>query len=198
MTLSTAGLNVRQLVLTFFALVACSGPAYADCVGKQRWEVKTTADDGDASRIVASPENTTIENLVQLKRPPELKRTSPRTKGTEQRVFVLDATLVKFFSEADQDRHLVLRSGGRFMVAEIPEPQCVASTARFRARIQRVRLKFGNEFKKPDGTARKSQRVVNRRVRITGVGFFDARHKVTDAAPNFIELHPVLDIVFLK
>jgi hypothetical protein len=195
MARSTAKFNVGQLVLAF-VFVACSGPTYADCVGKQRWDVKTAADN-DAKRIVASPEKTTIAKLVQLKRPPALKRTSPRTKGTEEHVYVLEATLVKFFSEADQDRHLVLRSGERFMVAEIPDLRCVPSTARFRGGIQRVRAKFGNEFKRPDGTPRKSQQVVNRRVRITGVGFFDSPHIVTNAAPNFIELHPVLDIVFL-
>ena len=33
--------------------------------------------------------------------------------------------------------------------------------------------------------------------RITGVGFFDRAHGATGAAPNVIELHPVLKIEFL-
>jgi len=35
------------------------------------------------------------------------------------------------------------------------------------------------------------------KVRITGVGFFDRAHGATGAAPNVIELHPVLKIVWL-
>jgi hypothetical protein len=33
--------------------------------------------------------------------------------------------------------------------------------------------------------------------RITGVGFFDRTHGATGAAPNVIELHPVLKIEWL-
>jgi hypothetical protein len=35
------------------------------------------------------------------------------------------------------------------------------------------------------------------RARITGVGFFDRAHGATGAAPNVIELHPVLKIEWL-
>jgi len=34
-------------------------------------------------------------------------------------------------------------------------------------------------------------------VRITGVGFFDRAHGATGAAPNVIELHPVLKVEWL-
>jgi hypothetical protein len=33
--------------------------------------------------------------------------------------------------------------------------------------------------------------------RITGVGFFDRAHGATGAAPNVIELHPVLKVEWL-
>jgi hypothetical protein len=33
--------------------------------------------------------------------------------------------------------------------------------------------------------------------RITGVGFFDRSHGATGAAPNVIEIHPVLKIEWL-
>lgn len=36
---------------------------------------------------------------------------------------VLDAMLVTFFTETDQDRALVLKARGKFMVAEIADPQ---------------------------------------------------------------------------
>ena len=36
----------------------------------------------------------------------------------------------------------------------------------------------------------------NTRARVTGVGMFDLAHGQTGAAPNDMELHPVLDIIF--
>lgn len=172
-------------------------PAYPACVGKQRWAVKTTAD-AEASKIKRRAIDTTIAQLVRLPRPSPLTRKQPRTKGVEETVYVLDAVLVTFFSEKDQDRHLVLRSRGSYLVAEIADPRCVSSSARFHDEIHAVRDAFDEHFKTPNGKVRKSKKVVNERVRVTGVGFFDAPHKVTHAAPNFIELHPVIKIEFLN
>jgi len=170
--------------------------AYPECVGKQRWDVKTTADD-DAENIKKKHIDTTVAQLRALDRPADLKRKSPRTSGTEETIYVLDAVLVTFFTEADQDRHLVLKARGKFMVAEIADPRCVASSARFHDEIHAVREAFDDHFKQTNGRVRKSKKVVNERVRVTGVGFFDSPHKVTNAAPNFIELHPVIKIEFL-
>jgi hypothetical protein len=39
--------------------------------------------------------------------------------------------------------------------------------------------------------------ITPRRARITGVGFFDRAHGATGAAPNVIELHPVLKVEWL-
>ena len=35
------------------------------------------------------------------------------------------------------------------------------------------------------------------RVEVTGIGFFDRNHGQVGAAPNFVELHPVLALRFL-
>lgn len=187
-------LLVRRLATLVLAAVLAL-PAYPACVGTQRWDVKTTAD-AEARRIRQRAIDTTLAQLVRLKRPADLKRKSPRTKGAEETVYVIDAVLVTFFSEADQDRHLVLRSRSVYLIAEIPDPKCVSSSARFHDEIHAVRKKFDDHFK-VNGKVRKSKKVVNERVRVTGVGFFDSPHKVTNAAPNFIELHPVLKIEFL-
>ena len=48
----------------------------------------------------------------------------------------------------------------------------------------------------PQGASFKTK-VAPTKVRITGVGFFDHSHGQTGGAPNSIELHPVLSIIFL-
>ena len=48
----------------------------------------------------------------------------------------------------------------------------------------------------PQGVSFKTK-VAPTKVRITGVGFFDHSHGQTGGAPNSIELHPVLSVIFL-
>jgi hypothetical protein len=187
---------LRRIAALATFVLFISSPAYPACTGRQRWEVKTTSD-ADAADIDADPVDTTIAQLNRLDRPDEVTRNGPRTDGVEKTVYVVDAVLVEFFSEKDQDRHLVLRSRGSYLVAEIADPQCVKNSARFHDEIHEVRDFFDEEFQRPNGQAAKSKKNVNRRVRVTGVGFFDWPHTVKNAADNFIELHPVIEIEFL-
>src|SRR4030095_349319 len=57
--------------------------------------------------------------------------------------------------------------------------------------IAAARLKFDSLF-----TATDTFQTANIPVRVTGVGMFDFPHGQTGAAPNQIELHPVLGITF--
>lgn len=95
-------------------------------------------------------------------------------------------------SAGDSDYHLVLQDDqGNTMVAEIPSPACVGDASPFATRIATARAAFDAQL-----TATTSFQTANVPVQITGVGFFDFPHGQHGAAPNVIELHPVLDIVF--
>jgi len=59
------------------------------------------------------------------------------------------------------------------------------------AGVQNARSKFDARF-----TATTSFQTANIPVQIKGVGMFDFLHGQTGVAPNGIELHPVLDIIF--
>jgi len=158
--------------------------------GKQRWAIKTAADD-KARFINQQPIDTTIRTLVSLPRPGGLKRNSERI-GAEFYVYGVAAVLVTYFSEADGDLHLVLSDGdGHYMVAEIPYPGCVETDAVYHDAIQAVREHFLRHFGN-----QKSKRAVNESVTVYGVAFFDACHNVSMAAPNFLELHPVIAVKF--
>src|SRR5262249_31059562 len=115
---------------------------------------------------------------------------------TEDTVFVVNATLTAYRweggSTGDSDYHLVLEDDqGSTMVAEIPDPTCVGDESPFASLIASARAEFDAVL-----TATTTFRTANIPVQITGVGFFDFFHGQRGAAPNGIELHPVLDIAF--
>jgi hypothetical protein len=110
----------------------------------------------------------------------------------ETTVWVVDATLTLYREEDDSDYHLILRDqAGNTMITEIPLPSCVGAGSPFADGIARVRSKFDGMF-----SVTGSFQMANIPVRVTGVGFFDFLHGQPGVAPNGIELHPVLDIVF--
>jgi hypothetical protein len=121
----------------------------------------------------------------------QCKGDKPRVAPTEDTTYQVPATLTEFKTEADSDYHLVLSSGGKTMIAEIPSPACVTGGP-LQPGIANARAEFDARL------ASSTQRFqkVNLPVIVTGVGFFDRVHGQTGVAPNGIELHPVLDIQF--
>jgi hypothetical protein len=85
------------------------------------------------------------------------------------------------------------------MIVELPDPHCrLACNSRFRGHFEAARAtviaQLGGAAGPPSGHF---QRLTPPRlVVVTGVGFFDFLHGQTGVAPNGIELHPVLGIVF--
>src|SRR5260221_2717633 len=77
------------------------------------------------------------------------------------------------------------------MIVEIPSPSCVGASSPFTQAIAKVRATFDGKLR-----ATSSFQSVSIPVKVTGVGFFDRIHGQTGVAPNGIELHPVLDLVF--
>lgn len=158
--------------------------------GVERWAVKTGTD-ADARLVhLDAPVAQTIAGLAALAppaRPPAHARAADRDDG-----LVLDATLVAYKLDADSDDQLILRDAhGNTMIAEIPDPACVKASSPFSSRIHNARAGFDARF-----TATTSFKTANIPVRLTGVGFFDYRRGQVGVAPNAIELHPVLDVIF--
>jgi hypothetical protein len=163
--------------------------------GKERWSVKTGTDTDAGSVNLSSPQNATITQLIALT-PPNPIPPANRFAPTEETVFVVNATLTDYKLEGgakgDSDYHLVLHDDqGHTMVAEIPSPGCVAAGSLFAAQIANARAEFDGHY-----TATTSFQTADVPVQVTGVGFFDFAHGQHGAAPNIIELHPVLDISF--
>lgn len=157
--------------------------------GSERWSVKTLTDPA-ASYIAAEPVETTVLALSEAI-PPRFSPKAPRVAAEELMVLELTADIVGWKSEADGDLHVVIEDGGRSMVVEFPDPECVVG-ARWEAEQVAARQELLRLLGKPSKRYRKLGRPV--RVRLRGVGFFDVGHGQAGGAINSIELHPVLGV----
>jgi hypothetical protein len=182
------------LGVTLFALtipgILAQASSSGSC-GRERWAVKTGTD-YDAGRVKLTDTNaTTISYLTSRPYPGSLP-SDGRVAPVETTVWQVDATLVEYKLEHDSDYHVVIsNNSGLTMITEIPDPGCVGSSSPFRAAIAHARAQFDARYNPTDSFQR-----AGIPMRITGVGFFDFAHFQTGAAPNQVELHPVLDIVF--
>jgi hypothetical protein len=216
------------VALALFVLL-CAATAFAQksvaihC-GVERWAVKTGTD-GDVTKIdLSHPKKVTVSDLQALHNGQSFSKKeleshpADRDDPAETQVFSLEATVIAYKVEAgahgDSDYHIVLQddscAGGKTnctVVAEIPNPPCVARSSHeganrkyVRQHIQSARTAFNNFVAKDKPTSldiTKKFRVTSRKVRVVGVGFFDFDHKQRGHAPNVVELHPVLSITFL-
>jgi hypothetical protein len=176
----------------FLAVVLLFVPTalFAQC-GVERWSVKTGTDPDAGLVNLNSSTSTTIVSMRARTAPSPIPANN-RVAPAETTQWVINATLKQFKLESDSDYHLVLSdASGNTMIVEIPSPTCVGAGSPFFAGIQNARSKFNARF-----TATTSFQTANIPVQIRGVGMFDFLHGQTGVAPNGIELHPVLDIVF--
>ena len=186
----------------------------------ERWAVKTAADAGAQALISQIPTPTVIADMRALAVPAVLPPDG-RSDGAETTVWQLGATLQAFRREADGDYHLVIADEqGSTMIAEIPNPGDITAPSFFAAQIASARAAFDSHFQITEDTSAPAAPAdlaapaepgvlaasmpgggaafehVSVQVTLTGIGYFDFNHGQAGVAPNAIELHPVIDIVF--
>jgi uncharacterized membrane protein len=182
-------LRRSRLFLAVLLLVVPSA-MFAQC-GVERWSVKTGTDPDVGKINLNAPTTTTITAMRAFTAPNPIPPNN-RITGPETTLWVITATLTLFKLESDSDYHLVIQdASGNTMITEIPSPSCVGAGSPFLPGITNARSEFNARF-----TATTSFQTANIPVKITGVGMFDFLHGQTGVAPNGIELHAVLDIVF--
>jgi|KBSSwiStaDraftv2_1062776.scaffolds.fasta_scaffold18177_7 hypothetical protein len=164
-------------------------PCGVQC-GLDRWAVKTL-NDRDLSRIKGIPISTTVESLSTLKAP-RSRPTDRRVAPAERRLFCVEAWFVEVWPQTDRDLHVMisgLADTTSRMIVEIPSPDCLgvcgsglaALASKARQKLERRLATWTTD---------------TLRIRVLGVGFFDRNHGQIGAAPNYIELHPVLAVDF--
>ncbi len=172
------------------------GPAPRDC-GVERWSVKTGSDPDAALVNLGSATPTNIASLRLFPYPSPSPPSNGRVAPAETTLWVIHGTLTKYKLEDDSDYHLVVQDGvGTTMVTESvfpgDSPACVSASSPFLPGMAGTRCEMDSSL--PFATG--SFQTVSVPVRIVGVGMFDFAHGQTGAAPNQIELHPIIDIAF--
>lgn len=159
----------------------------ASC-GVERWSVKTLSDPA-AGQVNLNATRARVVDLVKLPAPQLPRDNTTRLPQEMKTVWISGTHLIEYKRENDSDIHLVLRSplNGATMIAEIPDPSCVASPTA-RALIDKARQSFVAQVGNPTG----SFTHVDKEIYLKGVEFYDFPHGQTGVAPNAIELHPVL------
>lgn len=150
--------------------------------GFERWPVKILADP-DRDRIGRKPISATIRELGSHRRPQHRLPYNRRIAPEELTMFRVRATLLRIKKEKDSDLHLLLADPADpdiHMIAEIPAPDCAIGTG------------HEEEYR----SARNAVLALSKGsvIEVTGPGFFDFMHDQRGAAPNGIEIHPVLEV----
>lgn len=160
-----------------------------------RWHIKTLSDK-DAAIGQAEPRDTTIGELIKLAAPQ--KRFAPFRHETEKVVWRVRGQITGYEYEEDHDYHIVLADREhpqQTMIVESPDPLCPKTApSAYAGNFARVRESFHRLFGKPD------KMLVFHKIRppvpvvVTGPAFFDILHHQDGAAPNGIEIHPILSL----
>jgi hypothetical protein len=162
------------------------------CGGADRWDVKVMIDPAADSIDDSSPDGITIPTLHKIDTKKKFKygENKPRMQVEKEVYTIRRCFITKILREDDNDLHLVLEDGkGNTMIAEAPDPECEDAKAsdwveNF-TKVRQFLLDHKSNYR-------------HFRYKITGVAFVDKSHGAGGAAPNSIELHPILDIEIEK
>lgn len=160
--------------------------------GVERWSVKTGTDQ-DAALVDLNSVMATTISIMRSWTPPTPIPATRRAQPHETTVYAITGTLTLYKLEDDSDYHAVVQdAAGNTIITELACSCCVGDSSPFKSMIISAREKFDARL-----MATGDFKTANLPVFIKGVGFFDFPHGATGAAPNNVELHPVLDIKFL-
>lgn len=160
-----------------------------------------TGSDPDAPLVEEAPVPTTVEEFVKEPRPAEIKNPTERhpafqdrrTEGAERTIYEVEAEIVAYKEMLSGSYRLSLKGEtGRTMVANCVDPKLVDPGSRWAKQIAEVRREIKEKLK-----PRRAYTHGSRRVRITGIGFFNHVHGQSGVTPNGIELTPVLGVKWL-
>lgn len=163
-----------------------------DCGGKERWDIKTLADDASEDIDLTRSEFTDIRTIAAIKPGfnPRLKAEKDR-HPLEEKLFTITCRIKEVLKQDDEDLHLVLSDGTRTMVGEIVFPCCPDVKNGDHAAL------FKRAFQQFD-PFRAGHAWEDHTWQVTGVAFVDYKHGGKKGQKgmlaNCIELHPIVDI----
>ena len=175
-----------------FTINSCSKPNKKNpaCIGKDRWDVKTLTDAGEPN-VNYNPINITVKALVNIPFRQTLYNNTPRF-GIEFNTYSIQCRVREYKLSDDGDYHLVLEDlsdPSITMIGEIPDPYCSSvQQSKHVAAFTQARKYFQN-------TLLVTGQIDTVVYLITGPAFYDKVHGQLGAAPDAIEIHPILSIM---
>jgi hypothetical protein len=163
-----------------------------NCGGTERWGQKVLLDTA-ARSINLTPDTITVTQFDELPTPPP-NSYAPRTAPFEFQTYAIDCHVIEKRFESDNDFHLVMYDGALTGIAEIPDPACAQAASSTFVNDFITARNFANSIMGPAGSDNLNLNLP--KLILTGVGFVDPPHGQSGVAPNNIELHPVLRVVF--
>jgi hypothetical protein len=189
---------VWLFVPAVFACDNCDDES-SSCLKSDRWPVKTFSD-LDAASVNRSPVEYTILGLHAMLRPASVDGDG---RDPNHRVFpefttfrVNNANLKWAVLRDDEDLHMAIvdpADATKTMVIEAPAPDCVP------ADMAQTMLDIRNKVEQLTGVLTPGiTKYLNppSPVIVTGIPYWDTNHSQADQAPNYLELHPVMDLLF--
>lgn len=186
------------------AIPSPSGGQGASCgthCGTERWHTKTMSDPF-ASQVNLLPQLVTVDTLIHAPVPTGMSAHSDNVRFApwELQAVRVRATIVGWKTEADNDYHIViadLANPNETMIVEPPSSACSgACTSGYGALFQSARDTMVRCFGQPPAQFTPAGKTVV--ADVTGIPYFDPIHGQTGVAPNGIEIHPVVEIVFVS
>jgi hypothetical protein len=188
----------RNLLLVFYFQL-CVLTGYAQVY---RWDVKILVDTAGLRMYKQKAEPETISNLADVNatpRPDKDEMNKGKRADGEKRKVTVTAYIIATGTEDDGDYHLVCKAlnGKKTLIAEIPNPETpkIKGFPGLKADYAKARKEINDKIDTP--SQRVKDLVKKRKVRITGIVFFDKMAHGNGHADNGVEIHPVLKIKVL-
>jgi hypothetical protein len=208
-----------QFGLFLLMLFLAGTSAAQNCGGKERWGPKDGTDSQAQNIDLTKITDEHVTDLVTISQPQLPDGNTTRIVPDETHVYRVQARLIKWKRESDNDYHLVLTDDtlnyteesahppvpptGHSFIGEVPDPSCFSgsdgsfgSQTPFANGITSARQTMDQRFPNADQSGAWNDAAAAQ-VEVTGIVFFDRPHNQTGRAPNNIEIHPVLAIRFL-
>ncbi len=161
--------------------------------GSWRWSIKTGQDSAAAAVVRQVPTPIDIKTLGAFPVPTGLGTGLQRTAQENTLYILRNVVVVETKLESDSDYHMPITDPvtGAHMEAEIPFPKCTNSAVATSCSVTHPRHVL-ESIVMPTG----SYQQINKTATIIGPALFDMLHGSANAAPNGIEIHPVLALCF--
>jgi hypothetical protein len=151
--------------------------------------------DAEAAMINFDPQERTVEQLIDIRRPGQADPRSRRRFAAERQTYRVRCRMVACKVSKTSAIHMMLQGDtGASMKARIPSPSDTRNS-NFSERFEAARQLILREFL-PESFSRDYylRLIPQKLLHVTGVGYFAQRSGQAGMAPNGLELHPVLKI----